>query len=123
MGLKMENLSINEIRTFPSGATRSNDLTRIDWVKMISVPVLLRYGEYMARNRVQADGSLRDFDNWKKGFPLDETIESMMRHMVDLMALHTDSNPIRECNIEDSCCAILFNAMAYLHEYLMEKGE
>lgn len=110
-----------EIRTFSGGATRNNDPDRIDFVKLVSLPVLMEYGKYMRKHRKQADGSLRQYDNWKQGgFPPSETIESLYRHTLDLACLTHDVEPMRACDIPDTCCAIIFNATAYLHRYLEE---
>jgi hypothetical protein len=114
-------------RAFSTGATRNNDTTRIDWVKMLSLPAMFEYARYMRRHQKQADGSMREFDNWKGsdgagGFPLDEVVESLVRHVLDLAALDRGIEPMRECELKETCCAIIFNAMAYLHTVVM-KGE
>lgn len=107
------------VRTFAGGATRNDDPSRIDFCKMHSLPVEFAYAEFMARNRHTPAG-LRDMDNWKSGFPFSETIESLTRHTKDLEALTFGITPMRDCDIPDTCCAILFNATAYLHKYLEE---
>ena len=116
-----------EIRTFNTGATRNNDPDRIDWIRMLSLPALFEYGAYMARHRKQADGNLRAFDNWKGedgrgGFPLNEVVESLTRHVFDLAALHSGLTPVRECDVNDTCCAIIFNSIAYLHTILSRES-
>lgn len=110
-------------RTFETGATKNNDLERIDWIRMISLPALFAYGRYMSKHRRQADGNMREFDNWKGkagtgGIPQAELVESLVRHTLDLAALQTGNLPMRECDQVETCCAILFNAMGYLHAYL-----
>lgn len=85
---------------------------------MLSLPVLFEYARYMRKHRVQDDGSLRDFDNWKGGFDQHEVCESLMRHCLDLAALEDKVDPLRECEVVDTCCAIIFNASAYLHKHL-----
>ena len=114
------------IRTFEGGATRNNDPDRIDFLRMMSLEVLFAYADYMRRNRRQTDKDgnlikLRDFDNWKGGFPPHETAESLMRHVLDLGALTDGIEPMRECNIPDTCCALIFGATAYLHKHLKER--
>lgn len=106
------------MRTFSTGATRNNDPTRIDFIKMLSIPALFSYADYMRAHRKQADGNLREFDNWKGGFPPEEILESLLRHVLDLIALHHGIEPMRECEIEETCCAIKFNIDAYLHQFL-----
>ena len=111
------------MREFETGATRNNDQERVDWVKMLSLPAMFEYARYMSRHRLQTDGKLREFDNWKGadkkgGFPLDEVVESLMRHTLDLAALQNGDVPMRPCDTREACCAIIFNAMAYLHTIL-----
>ncbi len=118
-----ENVSAN--RLFATGATRNNDPERVDWVRMMSLSALFEYADYMRRHRKQADGALREFDNWKGqdgkgGFPKHEIVESLVRHTLDLAALESGVEPMRKCEEKEACCAIIFNAMAYLHTILAE---
>ena len=106
------------IRTFEGGATRNNDPERIDFIRMLSIPALFSYAKYMRAHRKQADGSMRAFDNWKSGMPEHEVLESLLRHVLDLIALHEGLEPLRECEIEETCCAIKFNIDTYLHQFL-----
>lgn len=120
------------MREFPTGATRDDDATKNDYRGYLSPLVLKRFGDYMTEHRKQADGKLRDSDNWKKGIPQKEYLSSLLRHVVDLWAqiegpnrewkLPTQTDPAikspREV-IEDSLCAILFNAQGLLHERLL----
>jgi len=57
------------MRTFGGGATRNSDQGKPDYEGFLSPLVIIRYGEYMTRHRVQADGNIRDSDNWQKGIP------------------------------------------------------
>ena len=50
--------------------------------------VLERYAEYMNDARVQADGSLRDSDNWQKGMPLSAYMKSGWRHFLTWWKYH-----------------------------------
>jgi|WetSurSiteA1Bulk_404760.scaffolds.fasta_scaffold01891_7 hypothetical protein len=109
------------VRTFESGATRHDDPNRVDWLRMMSLPVLFEYARYMRAHREQPDGSRRDFDNWKLGIPQDQVVESLFRHVLDLAALHSGMVPMRDCGKREACCAIMFNVMAYLHN-LIESG-
>lgn len=127
MGPITEWKSDAQMRLFGTGATRNNDPTRIDWVRMLSLPAMFEYARYMQRHQKQADGSMREFDNWKGvsgkgGFPLNEVAESLVRHVLDLAALDQGIEPMRECELKETCCAIIFNAMAYLHT-IISKGE
>lgn len=113
------------MRTFETGATRDDDMTKPDYEGYLSPLVIRRYGEYMTKHRMQADGNLRDSDNWQKGIPFTAYMKSLWRHLVDLWTLHR--NPPQEEILndfikQDALCAIIFNASGYLHE-LLKKGK
>lgn len=108
-----------EIRKFETGATRDSEENKLDYEAFLSPLVLERYAEYMHRHRQQPDGSLRDGDNWQKGIPKDAYMKSMWRHFMDLWMFHRGHNG-RE-SIEEALCAIIFNAMGYLHERLTKR--
>lgn len=107
------------MRQFSSGATRNEDTGRPDPEGFLSPLVIDRFNEYMAKNRLQADGSLRDSDNWQKGIPLDAYMKGAWRHFLHLWQRHrgwvvTDPQAARD--IEEDLCALIFNAQGYLHE-------
>ena len=109
------------MREFDTGATRNPDLDKYDYEGFLSPLVLERYARYMHGNRIQADGQLRESDNWQKGIPLDEYMKSGWRHFMDWW-LDSRGNPSRE-GLEMALCGVLFNAMGYLHEILKAKKE
>ena len=119
------------IRTFDTGASRDTEEGKLDYEGFLSPLVLERYAQYMHKNRVQSDGSLRSADNWQKGIPTDVYMKSMWRHFMDVWTKHRDMedwDPIAEdvaeawaSAFEESLCAVLFNAMGYLHELLKEQ--
>jgi hypothetical protein len=104
------------IRTFKSGATRDTAEGKPVYHKYLSPLVIKRFGEFMLKHQKQSDGTLRDGDNWKKGFPLDSFVDSAFRHYLDWWMEH-DGFKSRE-GLEDALCALMFNAMGYLHETL-----
>jgi hypothetical protein len=106
-------------RKFATGATRDADTNKPDFDGFLSPLVLASFGRYMHKHRQQSDGSLRASDNWQKGIPLEQYVKSLWRHFVDMWSAHR-GYPHAE-TLEDSLCAILFNAMGYLHEYLRNK--
>lgn len=113
------------MRTFNSGATRDSDTTKNDYEGFISPLVIERYGNYMTKHRLQADGSLRDSDNWQKGIPKNVYIKSMWRHFLDVWFIHRgyrrfDKQRNEEITLIEALCALLFNVMGYLHELLRE---
>ncbi len=111
------------IRMFESGATRNLDHNKIDYEGFLSPTALHAFGEYMHGKRVQADGTVRDSDNWRKGIPLPSYMKSMWRHMMDVWQLHHGMAPIQPetgapVDMEEALCALFFNVQGYLHEYL-----
>lgn len=107
------------MRKFNSGATRDNEEGKFDYEGFFSPLVIERYGQYMHKHRKQADGQLRDSDNWKKGIPLDAYIKSAWRHFLDWWKEHRGLKS-RE-GLEEALCALLFNVMGYLYEILKRK--
>lgn len=109
-----------EIRKFITGATRDIDHSKPDYEGFLSPLVIQRFGEYMHKNRVQADGSLRASDNWTKGIPLEAYMKSGWRHFQDWWMAHRGLQSKED--IETALCAILFNTQGYLHELLKARG-
>lgn len=116
------------MRKFNSGATRDSDINKNDYEGFLDPLVIERYGNYMTKHRKQADGQLRDSDNWKKGIPKDAYIKSAWRHFLDVWAIHRgykrfDKQRNEEITIDEALCALLFNIMGYLYEILKNKKE
>lgn len=107
------------MRKFKTGATRDTDTNKLDMEGFLSPLVIKRYSEYLNKHRVQADGNIRESDNWQMGIPLNVYIKSAWRHFLDWWLEHRGYTS-RE-GIEDAMCALLFNVMGYLHELLKEK--
>jgi hypothetical protein len=110
------------IRSFDTGATRDTDEGKYDYDGFLSPAVIHRFGEYMHKHRLQADGALRDSDNWQKGIPKAQYVKSAWRHFMDWWAISRKA-PVREHDVEEALCALMFNTMGYLHEVLKEKCE
>lgn len=106
------------MRTFETGATKSDDAGKLDYEGILSPFVLERYGVYMRKHTVQVDGNKRDSDNWQKGIPLSEYIKSGLRHVIDWWKIHRSPSLYPRAELEDALCAVLFNTMGYLHELL-----
>jgi hypothetical protein len=110
------------MRKFKSGGVRDDDNSKMDFEGFLSPIVLQAYGEYMHRHRHLVDGSLRDSDNWQKGFGdkhRDVCIKSLLRHVHDMWMEHRGYKS-RE-DMDSALCGILFNAMAYYHDVLKQK--
>lgn len=108
-----------QVRTFSSGATRDTSVGKLDHEAFLSPLVILRYGEYMHKNRERTDGSLRDGDDWQKGIPPSVYMKSAWRHMLDAWLLHRGYKSASGADIEESLCGVLFNVMGYLHVLLI----
>ena len=114
---------MNEMRNFDTGATRDSDEGKNDYEGFLSPIVIESYGDYMTSHRKQADGKLRDSDNWQKGMSKDVYMKSLWRHFMDLWFIHRgykryDKKDGHEITATEACCAIMFNVMGYSHEDL-----
>jgi len=107
-------------RYFASGAYRDSDDGKLDFEGFYHPLVMERFARYMDKNRRQSDGRLRGSDNWQAGIPKSEYMKSGMRHFMDWWACHRGT-PIREDDIEEAICGLLFNAQGYLFELLKEQ--
>lgn len=115
---------LEQSRTFETGATRSNDAVRYDPEGFLSPIALERFCEYMNKHRLQADGKLRDSDNWQKGIPFITYMKGMWRHLLHCWQRHrgwTVVDQFAAADIEEDLCAIWFNVQGYLHELLKAK--
>ena len=116
--------SAGEMRKFDTGATRDTTEGKLSYVKALSPIVLRRYVQYLDAHRKQADGTMRDFDNWKQGIPIDAYFDGLGRHFLTIWLLEQgfsaedNHGPV---DIEDTLCAIIFNASGWLHELIKDK--
>lgn len=102
------------MRTFETGATRDSDEGKLDYEGFIDPWVLEAYAMYMHKHRIQADGQLRDSDNWQKGMPKEQYMKSLLRHVIDVWQKHRIGDA--DVEMDEALCAVIFNAMGYLHE-------
>ncbi len=108
------------MRQFDSGATRDNDDSKLDYEGFISPLVLEEYAKYMHKHRVQADGVVRDSDNWQKGMPLDAYMKSGWRHFMDWWKEHRGIESTD--GLIEALCALMFNVQGYMLETLKEEN-
>lgn len=111
------------MRTFKTGATRDTEEGKHDYEGFLSPLVIEAFGEYMTKHRVQADGNLRDSDNWQKGFGhnhCDVCIKSAWRHMIDWWKEHRGLSS--RDGIDEALGGLLFNIMAYWYRILQERN-
>ena len=106
------------MRTFNSVATRDSDNNKNDFEGFLSPQVIECFGNYMTKHRKQADGNIRDSDNWQKGIPKDAYIKSAFRHLLDWWKEHRGIKS--KDGLIEALCALMFNVMGYLHETLKE---
>lgn len=109
------------MREFETGATRDSDKDKLDYEGFLSPLVIQRYSEYMHKHRKQADGKMRDSDNWQSGIPKDAYMKSMFRHFMEAWKTHRGYDEVEGEGMEDALCAIIFNAMGYLFEELQDE--
>jgi hypothetical protein len=107
------------MRTFDTGATRDTDEGKFDYEGFLSPLVLERYAEYMHQHRKQADGKMRDSDNWQKGIPPQQDLKSAWRHFLDVWKLMRGFRC--KVTLEDALCALLFNIMGLLFEIIKKR--
>lgn len=104
------------MRQFETGATRDDDQNKFDYEGFLSPTVVERFGEYMHSHRKQADGKLRDSDNWQKGIPIPAYMKSMWRHFFEVWRDYRKGS-----YNEEAACALMFNVMGFMHEILKTK--
>ncbi len=112
------------MRKFDTGATRNTDTDKLDYEGFFSPLVLKRCAEYLNKHRLQADGEMRDSDNWQKGIPFTVYMKSKWRHFMDTWTAHRcilGGGVCTHGHLEDSLCAEIFNTSGYLHELLKEQ--
>ncbi|MFQ5822248.1 MAG: hypothetical protein ACE5I5_19895, partial [Candidatus Heimdallarchaeota archaeon] len=102
------------MRTFETGATRDSDEGKLDWEGFISPIAMRQFARYMDKHRKQADGTMRDSDNWQAGMPRKQYMKSLIRHTWDLWELWRRDH--LKDDLIDLLCAVLFNVQGLLHE-------
>lgn len=131
-----------EMRVFESWAIRSSNVWKLEYYWFMHPLLDHSYAKYMNKHRLQEDGQLRTSNNWWNGWSTEVSLQSMVRHMEDLKALHAwlyvykvlwfngetttvSIDPIEDLEwfgaavtIEEVLNAIRFNTQSYLLEYL-----
>ena len=105
-----------EVRVFETGATRDTEEGKLDYVGFLSPWALQRFAEYMDFHAQMADGSRRSSDNWKRGFPQDVLVKSLLRHVMAVWMDHEYGLGIDQDEFESDLCGVIFNAQALLHQ-------
>lgn len=107
------------MREFSTGATRDVDTNKFDYEGFLSPLAMEAFAKYMHSHRFQADGQIRDSDNWQKGIPKSAYMKSAWRHFMDMWKEHRGIKT--EYGLVESLCALMFNVMGYLHETLVDR--
>ena len=119
-------VKIKEIRKFGTDASRDTDEGKIQYARHLSPEVIKFFCEYMHKHRKLPDGSIREPDNWKKGFPKQSYVDSGFRHFIEMWSLHEKRNTKdltkkESEELKEALCGIMFNAIGHLHEELKDK--
>jgi len=98
------------VKVADTGMVREDKTNKPTYLQYFTPAVLKRYAERM--KQFPAKYGLPS-DNWKQGgYPKEEYLESLMRHLVDLYDGDTS---------EDHAAGIMFNIVGYMHEQHLEK--
>ncbi len=106
------------IRTFSTGATRDQNDNKPDYLGFLSARYIKRFGAYMMKHQLQANGEKRAADNWKKGIPIPAYAESLFRHA---MEFHDAVERGELDRAEEVALAIGFNVQGFIHEREKER--
>lgn len=134
------------MRKFASGALRDTADGKFEFLGFMHPVLDHSFASYMHEHRKMPDGSMRDSNNWWSGFGKEASIQSLVRHVEDLKAIHAgfyvyevreESGEVRKeiyttpqtligdmveryklITVEDCCNAIRFGTQAYLLEEL-----
>lgn len=136
------------MRKFDTGATRSSNNGKNEYYGYRHPLVEKSFGDYMKKHQTQEDGQQRKANNWWGGWDKEVSLQSLVRHMEDLTALHAgyevwkvyskegektvysivgktfnlkEGSKAVRVSEEDCLNAIRFNSGAYLLEVLNEK--
>lgn len=118
-----------QVRKFATGALRDTATDKLDFEGFLDPAVLEAYAKYMHFNRRMLDGSMRDSDNWQKGFGLATLVKSLIRHAFDLWDWHRQSISTKHARAKGfqnpmlAACGVLFNTMGYIREFLIENPD
>jgi hypothetical protein len=104
------------MRKYPTGATRDDNAHKLSFKGFFSPHVKHEFARYMQKHQLQKDGKKREPDNWKKGIPIDDYADALLRHVEELHLLYETSNTPDQ--IKDKLCAVIFNCNGWLHSLL-----
>ena len=138
-----------DIRVFEGGGLRDSGEGKLNYYGFRHPLLEQSFAKYMHEHRKMADGTLRDANNWWKGWDKEISLQSMVRHMEDLQAINAglvvmeirnasgvhkvyhdlsknesyiveEDDDVKIITAEECCNAIRFNAEAYKLQVLRQ---
>lgn len=111
------------MREFWNWAVRDNAEWKIKYFWFRHPLAEHSFGKYMLKHQIQADWTMRDAKNWWWGWEEDVSLDSMSRHLEDLLAIHSwyYVYKIRTENWEETKVSI--NKIAWLEDCLVSKED
>jgi hypothetical protein len=108
---------------FESGATRNCKEHELRYDGFLSPLALQLFAEYMHKNRVTADGSIREPDNWQKGIPDASYVDSLLRHVIDIWMIYRGwESKARDGGDKRAAIAgAMFNVQGLAHNLVLEE--
>lgn len=97
------------ITTFETGAIRDSQEGKEDYIETVSWTAMKRFSQYMTGKKSKYGSG-----NFKKGIPIPNYEQSMLRHVQKYLA-NKYENGTEETG-EDHLSAILFNVFGIMHE-------
>ena len=77
-----------QIRQFESGGIRDSGEGKLNYYGFRHPLLEQSFAKYMHEHRKMANGTLRDANNWWKGWDKEISLQSLIRHVEDLQAIH-----------------------------------
>lgn len=113
--------SNHPMRKFDTGATRDTSENKPEYLGFLSWRALRRFGAYMMKHQIQANGEKREADNWKKGIPIPVYEHSLTRHFQEWAeALERQKEKAGDGFAHDvamdAALAMMFNLQGWIHE-------
>lgn len=110
-------------RVFETGANRNSADGKLDTYGFNNPLVDLSFNKYMHHHRKLEDGTLRDSDNWQKGFPDRVIMESLGRHIQDVKLIYSGVKVTengKEVTMEEAINGAKFNLNALMLSILKD---
>lgn len=98
-----------KITKFKTGAIRDNQDGKEDYIETISWSAMKRYAQYMTGKKSKYGAG-----NFKKGIPVENYEQSMLRHVQKYLENKYEDGQIERQ--EDHLSAIVFNVFGIMHE-------